>query len=106
MKNQIENDIKKFEEMYTVYVDDNAHYKDEEYRSKRGSFSSIDEAINECKRIVDAYLKDANKPGMSAAELYRSYVNFGEDSFIVPANANVFSAWNYAKERCAVICVE
>lgn len=106
MKNQIKNDIRKIKDQYTVYVDDNFHYQDIEYRSKRNSFSSIDDAITECKRIIDSYLEQANKPGMSATDLYNSYINFGEDPFIVPADTSVFSAWNYAKERCIAICAD
>jgi hypothetical protein len=44
------------------------------------------------------------KPGMTANELYKLYVAFGPDPFVVPFNPKdssvKFSAWAYAKERC------
>jgi hypothetical protein len=52
---------------------------------------------------VDDYLNQAHSPGMSAETLYSSYKMFGEDPFVVGADV-AFSAWAYAKERCAQIC--
>ena len=43
-------------------------------RYQHGVFSTAEEAIAACKRIVDEDLEQALKPGMSAAELYESYV--------------------------------
>ncbi len=41
---------------------------------------------------------------MTAEELYKLYVAFGPDPFVVPLNPKdpdiEFSAWTYAKERC------
>jgi hypothetical protein len=52
---------------------------------------------------VDDYLKQAYSPRMSAEALYGSYKMFGEDPSIAGADI-AFSAWEYAKERCAQIC--
>ena len=45
-----------------------------------------------------------HKPGMTAKELFRLYVGFGPDPFVVPLNPAdpeiEFSAWTYAKKRC------
>lgn len=43
---------------------------------------------------------------MSAQDLFKHYAMFGEDPFIVSAGDTrvEFSAWNYARERCAEIC--
>lgn len=89
---------------YTVYVDDNYHYQDEEHRHKLGEFASVDEAVAACKRIVDEYLQGAMEPGKSADDLYSSYVHFGENPFIAGADGVPFSAWSYAKQRCEEIC--
>jgi hypothetical protein len=39
-------------------VDDNFHYMDDEDRYELGIFSTIEEAIAACKRIVDADLTE------------------------------------------------
>jgi hypothetical protein len=43
------------------------------------------------------------KPGTTAKELYRLYVAFGPDPFVMPLNPSDldvrFSAWTYAKGR-------
>jgi hypothetical protein len=91
---------------FKVVVADNFHYMDESEHYELGSFDSLELAIEASKRIVDEYLVSAYKPGMSAADLYHSYVSFGEDPFIVAADANrvLFSAWNYAHEQCNWMC--
>lgn len=44
-------------------------------------------------------------PGMTAAALYSSHKSFGDDPFIVALGESIeFSAWDYAKARCAEIC--
>jgi hypothetical protein len=90
---------------YTVYVDDNFHYMDEEERYKLGDFASLDEAMVACKRVVDAFLKDETSLEGPGAERYRQYTNFGPDPFIVSddpvAEEQRFSAWSYAERRCA-----
>lgn len=92
---------------YLVFIDDNFHYQDESERVKHGVFATPEEAVAACQSIVDGYLTDAFKPGMSADALFESYTAFGEDPFIVhevPGGASVkFSAWDYARQRCAEI---
>lgn len=92
---------------YQVLIDDNFHYQDESERVKHGVFATPEEAVMACQSIVDGYLTDAFKPGMTADDLFQSYTAFGEDPFIVsdgPGDASVrFSAWDYARRRCAEI---
>jgi len=91
---------------YVVMVDDNFGYTDEDERYKHGEFADAGVAIANCRRIVDEYLDSAYKPGMSASELWDSYVSFGEDPFILSVDAAQvrFSAWEYAKDRCRALC--
>lgn len=90
---------------FEVFVDDNFHYTDENYRYKAGEFLSYDEALTEAKRIVDEELACRVRPGMTAEELYDRYITFGEDPFIIPANKDdSFSAWDYAKARSYKVC--
>ncbi len=89
---------------YSVYVDDNYHYMDEEARYKLGDFATLDDAVAACKRIVDGFLKVEVPLDITAAERYEQYTGFGPDPFIVTddpgAGSPPFSAWSYAKERC------
>jgi hypothetical protein len=89
---------------YSVYVDDNFSFPPDDGRYKLGDFSTLEEAVAACKRKVDEFLKVHVSPDKTAAERYEEYTHGGPDPFIVtddPAAGNpVFSAWNYAKERC------
>ena len=90
---------------YTVYVDDNFHYMDESERYKLGEFATAEAAVAAAKKVVDEYLASAYQPGMSAEELSRSYLLFGEDPYIVPRGpGSDFSARDYARERCRELC--
>lgn len=87
---------------WTVYVDDNFHYMDEDERYRLGTFNSLDEAEAACRKIVDQFLQDNSAE--TAEELYQSYVMFGEDPWIAGQHSGsdtpAFSAWNYAQKRC------
>jgi hypothetical protein len=87
---------------WTVYVDDNFHYMDEDERYVLGTFDSYDTAVTACRKIVDNFL-EAND-AKSADEMFESYVSFGEDPWIkgrpTMLNQPNFSARKYAGERC------
>src|SRR5947209_17722202 len=89
---------------YRVLMNENARYMDEGERSDHGVFANAEEAIAACKAMVDDELATMHRPGMGAKELYRLYVGFGPDPFVIPLNPSdpdiEFSAWSYAKERC------
>ncbi len=89
---------------FELFVDDNYHYMDEQSRHRVGSFVSYKEALSKAKAIVDQFLKQGHQPGMTSDELFQGYAGFGEDPFIVPAGEPCFSAWDYARERCAELC--
>jgi hypothetical protein len=93
---------------YKVMVDDNFHYMEEDERYELATFSTIEEAIAACKRVVDDDLSAFGKgKSYTPDELYDHYVSFGSDPFIVALDAKndrpCFSAWNYAKERSQVL---
>jgi hypothetical protein len=92
---------------YVVMIDDNFHYMDEDERVTHGSFATLDEAIEACKKIVDESLVHLFEPGMSVAQLNESYHHFGDDPFIVgpheQAGTPAFSAWTYAASRCEAV---
>ena len=87
---------------FKVIVADNFHYMDESENYTHGTFTTLELATEAAKQIVDEYLASAYKPGMSVAELYHSYVSFGEDTYIEAEGHSgvLFSAWDYAREKC------
>ena len=94
------------ETAYRVYVDDNFHYMDEEYRYQQGGYGDWESAVAVCKRIVDDFLQLHYKLGMTSQKLWELYRDFGEDPFILSPGSEppAFSAWNYARDRCKEIC--
>ncbi len=90
---------------YEVFVDDNFHFMDESERYKLGEYDKCEEAVDVCKKKVDDFLSAEYKEGMSFKELYELYMMFGEDPFIISDDkACLFSAWDYAKKRSAILC--
>lgn len=86
---------------YTVYVDDNSRYMDEGGRHRLGDFATAEEALAASRRIVDDFLQQALRPGMTARELFSGYTSFGEDPHIASDDPScTFSAWDYARRRC------
>ena len=91
---------------YTVMIDDNFHFMDQEERVDHGRFETVPEALAACRRIVDESLRHLHEPGMTPSQLYARYRGFGYDPFVVaPAGEDrvEFSAWSYAEERCREI---
>lgn len=90
---------------YTVMVDDNFNYMDKDERYKYGEYDTYGEAAFECKRIVDEFLYNAIMHGTDRKDLYKTYMMFGEDPFVVipdvPGSENEhYSAREWAKKRC------
>jgi hypothetical protein len=91
--------------MFSVRVADNFHYMDEDETYTHGEFANWSEAVAAAREIVDRHLSQAYQPGMSADALYDEYISFGEDPYIIPVPPGEhFSAWEYAKERCQMLC--
>jgi hypothetical protein len=93
---------------FVVTVADNFHYMDEGAYWTLGAFATADEAIAAAKALVDAFLTDKHQPGATAEELFANYTSFGDDPFIVAKDAPrvEFSAWTYAKARCAELAAK
>jgi hypothetical protein len=85
---------------YTVYVDDNFHYMDENERYKLGEFDECAAAIAACRQIVDEFL--LQNRGYSE-DLLVTYVMFGEDPFMTEDPDCKFSARDYARERVRIL---
>jgi hypothetical protein len=93
---------------YRVMVDDNLHYQESSQRWEQGTYETAEEALAACRGIVDRWLENEYRPGISAETLWDRYTSFGDDPFVVVVDGAVdkvtFSAWSYAKERCREIC--
>jgi hypothetical protein len=86
--------------VYTVFVDDNFGYMNEDSRFTAGEFATYDAALAEAKEIVRSTLAEQFQPGMSRRQLMDQYKDFGLDPFISPGlkDQPQFSAWNYAND--------
>ena len=94
---------------YTVMVDDNFHYMDEDERWQYGTFAGADEAIAACRHLVEQSLAEFYKPGMTAGQLYAQYASFGDDPFVIASEGCEsvrFSARDYAGERAEAMCTQ
>jgi|HubBroStandDraft_6_1064221.scaffolds.fasta_scaffold812761_1 hypothetical protein len=93
---------------YRVVTADNFHYMEDAENTVSGVFEIYTEAVAACQAIVDRSLAWHHKPGMTADELYETYVDFGDDPFVVAIGdepmGERFSAWTYAEQRCKTIC--
>jgi len=95
---------------YKVLTADNFHaYDDDDGVDDCGSYETQEEAVVAAKLIVDKSLRwerrQSSNPG-DPDELYDRYMDFGDDPVIRPDTEPHFSAWEYAKSRCADICRE
>ncbi len=83
---------------YTVMVDDNFHYMDEEDRYKHGKFSTFEKAVKACKKIVDEELRDYLDQGIKPEDLSSTWSLYGSDPYIV-GGSRWFSARDYVTEK-------
>ena len=86
---------------FTVYVDDNYHYMDEDERWTLGVFGSAAEAVSAAKDLVTKSVEHMHEAGMSAEQVFARYQAFGDDPFVVGdgAECRSFHAWTFAEEE-------
>ena len=90
---------------YTVRIEENSHYADESARRTLGEFVDAEVAVCAARKVIDEDLNSLYSPGMTTHELYRHYVSFGHDAYIISDDQDCrFSARDYARERCPQIC--
>jgi len=82
---------------YTVMVDDNFHFMDEDERWTAGTYGSLREALGRCLQMVGQDLRQGYRSDITATDLYESYTAMGDDPFITGPMPVEFSAWNYAE---------
>ena len=90
---------------FSVYVDDNYHFMDEDERYTVGSFNSLEEALEKCREITIRSLDDLYESGIIPEKLKAQWSMFGEDPFIRGGDGSVpFSARKFiTPELCKVI---
>jgi len=85
---------------YEVYVDDN--YENFSCdggngQALHGSYGTLEEAVRECKKIIDESLAGTCTPGRSEEDILRSWRFGGTTAFIRGSSA--FSAQEYVEKR-------
>jgi len=89
---------------YKIYIDDNFHYMDKEYRLTFGEYDDYEEALKICQQIVEVSVCELFEAAIPADGLYKRYVTFGSDPFISPMPEDKsFSAWEYAKKYAKLL---
>jgi hypothetical protein len=83
---------------FTVQVDDNFHFMDEDERWTAGVYGSLREALEKCLQMVGQDLRQGYRASMTATDLYESYTMMGDDPFIAGPMKTMFSAWDYAQQ--------
>jgi hypothetical protein len=91
---------------YRVTIADNFHYMDESEYLDGGVFATYDEALARAKAIVEESLASNWQAGDTPDALMARYTMFGDDAFIVPAQAPRFSGRDYARTRVEAVCRE
>ena len=91
---------------YRVTIADNFHYMDESEYVDGGTYATYDEALAQAHAIVDESLRSNWQAGDAPDDLMARYTMFGDDPFIVPAEAPRFSAREYARTRVEAVCRE
>ena len=91
---------------FKVFVGDIFHFMDISECYEHGDYETYEEAVAACKAMLDKCLPETCDEGKSAEELFREYVMFGEDPFVVPVpEGNVkFSARKYVMQHYEKIC--
>ena len=90
---------------FTVLIDDNYHFMDEDERATGPSFATYGEAVSWCQTFLERHLEELAKPGMSAADLIAGYRSFGDDPWITPEPEGThFSAWDFVEEIAERVC--
>ena len=82
---------------YTVSIDDNFHFMQEDERYTSGTFATAEEAKEHCKALIKAELNSYLEQGIAVDKLAFTWGAFGEDPWINPDCG--FSSRDFV-ERC------
>lgn len=84
---------------FTVHVDSNAHFMDEDERYTLGEYPTYEEALAAAKRLLNRDLDEHLQKGGAAQSWFDSYPMYGDDPWISPTPEGVtpFSARDFVK---------
>lgn len=91
-------------DQYTVFVDDNYHSMDGSGRYAAGSYGSLEEAVDNCRKLTIRSLRNLYEEGITPEELQAQWALFGEDPYVfggdgaVPFSARKFISAELCKE--------
>lgn len=88
---------------YTVMVDDNFNFYDEDERYCAGTFSTLEGALDKSMQIVGKFLLGRNYAAQKGPDLCDDYKSFGDDPFIQGPMPVKFSAWEYAEALANIL---
>jgi crotonobetainyl-CoA:carnitine CoA-transferase CaiB-like acyl-CoA transferase len=94
---------------FTVQVDDNFHFMDEDERWTAGTYGSLQKALDKCLQMVGQDLRQGYRSEITATDLYESYTTMGDDPRVVdPVARNQHIQWLYERvgEAAATRTVE
>jgi hypothetical protein len=83
------------DQKFVVQVTDHAHYMEEEGEYTRGEFAVREEAEVKCKEIIDRSLGELFSLGISAEDLFKQFMLYGEE-----ASCEGFDSMEYIRLRC------
>ena len=74
-----------------------------------GEYETLEEAIRTSHRVIDEFLIGKAQDGMTAADLFFQYQEFGEVPFIfsddaITINRTGFNHFQYSMMRCNALC--
>ena len=94
----------------TFFVEGLGKFREPEKQLRRiGEYATLEEAIAASKRAIDEFLLQEFKAGMTAAQLYAQYQEFGEVPCVfrddgLTMSIPGFNHWQYTNARCLEIC--
>jgi len=85
---------------FTVRVADNFAHPDETEHYTHGTFATADDAIAECRRLVDREFDHLFAQGVPLEKLFEFWLSFGEDPFVAGVQ---WSSFDYAHQRALAL---
>lgn len=83
---------------FYVYVDDNAHYMDDQFSRLHAVYDTYEEAIRACRFIVEESVRELFNYDNTAEENFTQYQLYGESPWFDPqGEGESFSAQVYAR---------
>jgi hypothetical protein len=90
---------------WEVWVNQPFHLTGEAERYRVGAFATCEEARQACQHVIDGFVESRMPAFGGAAELFSAWKESGPEPWIQSHAADqcLFSATDYARERCAEV---